>query len=38
MHAEAGGYDARLDGSAYRLFLTAGGLLAAPDEAACRAL
>ncbi|MEX0405888.1 inositol monophosphatase family protein [Aquibium sp. LZ166] len=38
IHAEAGGYNARFDGSAYRPSLTAGGLLAAPDEASWRAL
>ncbi len=33
LHREAGGYAARLDGSAYRVTHTGGGLLCAPDRA-----
>jgi fructose-1,6-bisphosphatase/inositol monophosphatase family enzyme len=38
IHREAGGFSARLDGSAYTPRETAGGLLLAPDEASWRAL
>lgn len=38
MHAEADGYSALLDGSAYRPTTDEKGLLAAPDEASWRAL
>ncbi|CAH2403751.1 inositol monophosphatase family protein [Mesorhizobium ventifaucium] len=38
IHAEAGGYAARFDGSAYRPSHLGGGLLVAPDEASWREL
>lgn len=38
LHQEAGGYSARLDGSAYRPAHTAGGLICTPDEASWREL
>ena len=38
LHQEAGGYSARLDGSAYRPAHTTGGLICTPDEASWRAL
>ncbi|TIM09661.1 inositol monophosphatase family protein [Mesorhizobium sp.] len=38
IHAEAGGYAARFDGSAYRPSHVGGGLLVAPDEASWRDL
>lgn len=38
LHAEAGGYSARLDGSPYRADETEGGLICTPDEASWTAL
>ncbi len=38
IHAEAGGYSARLDGSPYAPSLTSGGVLLAPDKASWQAL
>lgn len=38
IHAEAGGYGARFDGSAYSPFLTQGGLICAPDAPSFHAL
>lgn len=38
IHAEAGGFSARLDGSPYRPTDTTGGLLLAPDEASWHAV
>ena len=38
LHREAGGYSARLDGSAYRPTVTDGGLICAPDRASWQAL
>lgn len=38
IHAEAGGYSARFDGSAYRAGMVDGGLLAAPDRESWQAL
>ena len=38
LHHEAGGYAARLDGSAYNPTETAGGLICAPDAAAWQAV
>jgi fructose-1,6-bisphosphatase/inositol monophosphatase family enzyme len=38
LHQEAGGYSARLDGSAYTPMVTDGGLICAPDRASWQAL
>jgi fructose-1,6-bisphosphatase/inositol monophosphatase family enzyme len=38
LHREAGGYSARLDGSAYRPTVTGGGLICAPDRESWAAL
>ncbi len=38
IHAEAGGYGARFDGSPYSPFLATGGLICAPDKAGFDAL
>ena len=38
LHREAGGYSARLDGSAYTPMVTDGGLICAPDQASWQAL
>jgi fructose-1,6-bisphosphatase/inositol monophosphatase family enzyme len=38
LHREAGGYSARLDGSAYSPTITDGGLICAPDRASWEAL
>ncbi len=38
LHQEAGGYSARLDGSAYRPTVTDGGLICTPDRASWEAL
>lgn len=38
LHREAGGYSARLDGSAYTPAETGGGLICAPDRASWKAL
>lgn len=38
LHREAGGYSARLDGSAYTPMLTDGGLICAPDRPSWQAL
>jgi fructose-1,6-bisphosphatase/inositol monophosphatase family enzyme len=38
LHAEAGGYSARLDGTAYRADETEGALICAPDRASWEAL
>ena len=38
LHREAGGYSARLDGSAYTPTVTDGGLICAPDQASWQAV
>jgi len=38
LHQEAGGYSARLNGSAYSPLLTDGGLICAPDQASWRSV
>jgi hypothetical protein len=38
LHQEAGGYSARLDGSAYTPLHTDGGLICTPDQTSWRAV